>query len=150
MNIDLKPIPFSLINPWVRWWALFALALMRHSAATFSCLNPALLRGPWPPFPCLYIGASCPPIYSSPGRRKQRFRFVIILRRSIFILTCLVFHPDRAYCQTSGRLECPRFSVDKFVLYTRWLDKYYNSLLIYINKITSLYFVFKNKNNSYF
>jgi hypothetical protein len=33
-------------------------------------------QGVCDPLPCFYIGASCPSIYSSPERQKQRFRFV--------------------------------------------------------------------------
>jgi len=38
--------------------------------------NTALVRGSVTPCLCLYIGAFCPSIYSSPERQKQRFRFV--------------------------------------------------------------------------
>ena len=36
-----------------------------NSPALLSRKMQPLLGGPWPPFPRLYIGASCPPIYSS-------------------------------------------------------------------------------------
>jgi hypothetical protein len=38
--------------------------------------NPAPVKGSVTPFPCVYIGASCPPFYSSPEHQKQQFYFV--------------------------------------------------------------------------
>jgi hypothetical protein len=49
----------------------------------FVTENPAPVRGSVTPLPVLYIGASCPPIYSSPERQKQRFRFVTHLQVNV-------------------------------------------------------------------
>jgi hypothetical protein len=60
-------------------WGRLGANFDAQTSTQFVTENTAPVRGSVTPCLCLYIGASCPLIYSSPERQKQRFRFVTVM-----------------------------------------------------------------------
>ena len=91
------------------------------SSLPWGCVteNTAPVRGSVTPCLCLYIGAFCPSIYSSPERQKQRFRFVTIST------SCAGKKPtcprdERAFDQQWGR----HFTLEKTCSAPLWFSEY--------------------------